>query len=64
MDNFGATSTSESDDTFAYVPPNLMYDHFKTNNGVSKEEIERKKYHYEQKLEKEDAENSFRSNDK
>lgn len=64
MDNFGATSTADSDDTFAYVPPHLMYDQFKNTKGMSKEEIERKKYHYEQKLEKEDRENSFHVNDK
>lgn len=64
MDNFGATSTSESDNTFAYVPPHLMYDNFKSTNGMSKEEIERKKYHYEEKLAKEDYENSFHGNDK
>ncbi|MGN0481384.1 MAG: hypothetical protein ACI4EV_07415 [Lachnospiraceae bacterium] len=64
MDNFGATSTSENDDTFAYVPPNLMYDGFKNSNGMSKEEIERKKYHYEQKLEAEDRKIHLKNSDK
>lgn len=55
MDNFGATGTSENDSTFAYVPPNLMYDHFKDNSTyASKEEAQRAKYHYEEKLEQED----------
>lgn len=63
MDNLGATGSSQSEDVFSYVPPNLMYDGFK-NTSLPREQAERKQYYYEQFLDMEDKEEHIRNSSK
>lgn len=47
MDNYTSNGSSLTEETFGFVPPNLMYPQDASNTFSSKEEMERYFYHLE-----------------
>lgn len=49
MDNYNSNGSGVNEDTFGFVPPNMMFPHaaFPNDDFYSKEEMERYFYHLE-----------------